>query len=169
MSENGSHLLQPRQFMAAMSQVPTGVCLVAVRDDLDDLITTASSLVSVSLDPPLISVCTDRNSYFGEVMSRSPRWALTVLAQAQRHLAARFAARGRPSARLLLEGEAHHRGAASHALIVDGAVMALEFRTVQRIPAGDHYIIVAEIISVDYLDVDREPLVRHRRGYRGLT
>ncbi len=149
-----------------MAQLPSGVVIIAVRDELDDLATTASSLVSVSLDPPLISVCTDNRSYFSEALTRSPEWSATILSAGQRHLAGRCSARGRPSARLLLAGEPHHRGACSGSLIIDGGVAALECRTVQRVPAGDHHIVIAGITAIDYVNPDLTPLLRLRRKYR---
>lgn len=169
MSTSGSHSLQPYEFTDAMSQLPSGVAVIAVRDELDDLVTTASSLVSVSLDPPLISIGTDNDSYFGEALARAQAWSVTVLAADQRHLAGRCSAKGRPSARLLLEGESHHRGAASGALIIDGGVCALECRTVQRIAAGDHHIVVASVMAIEYIDPDRPPLLRLRRAYRSAV
>ncbi len=149
-----------------MAQLPSGVVVIAVRDELDDLVTTASSLVSVSLDPPLISVCADNNSYFSEVLTRSAEWSVTMLSADQRHLAGRCSAPGRPSARLLLAGEAHHRGARSGSLIIEKGVAAVECRTVQRVSAGDHSIVVAGVTAVDYVNPDRAPLLRLRRSYR---
>ena len=51
---------------------------------------------------------------------------MTVLAAAQRALAGRFAAAGRPGARLLLDNVPHQRGAASGALIPAGGLAAFE-------------------------------------------
>jgi len=120
----------------------------------------------VSLDPALISICTDNSSYFSEVLNRSPKWSITVLSAGQRHLAGRCSARGRPSARLLLAGEAHHRGVYSDSLIIDGGVAALECHTLQQVPAGDHHIVIASVTAIDYVDPAGVPLLRLRRSYR---
>ena len=45
-----------RDFAAAMRQYAAGVCLLTVRDDIDDVGTTVSSVMSVSADPPLVAV-----------------------------------------------------------------------------------------------------------------
>ncbi len=168
MSTSGSLPLQPYEFVDAMAQLPAAISLVTLRDELDDVVTTASSLVSVSLQPALISICTDQASYFNEALAQSPEWAVTVLSATQRHLAGRCSAPGRPSARLLLAEEPHHRGAHSAALIVEQGVVALECRTIQRIQAGDHYLVIAEVAAVDYINSAREPLIRLRRTYRGV-
>ena len=156
------------EFRTALSQFATGVAVVTLRDDLDDLATTATSLVAVSIDPPLISVSTDNGSYFSEALERSESWAVTVLSANQRQLAGRFAAAGRPSARLLLSDSEHHRGPRSGALVIDGGLAAWECRTVSRVPAGDHHIVIAEVIAVDYVNPGSSPLIRWHRSYREL-
>jgi flavin reductase (DIM6/NTAB) family NADH-FMN oxidoreductase RutF len=106
-------------------------------------------------------------SYLAEVLGRRDRWALTVLAAGQRALAGRFAAEGRPSARLLLAAAPHHRGPLSGALVVEGGLAALECETRQRIEAGDHVLFVAEVLAIDYTgEHAADPLIRVNRRYR---
>ena len=45
--------VDPREFAAALRQYAAGVVLLTVHDDLDDVGTTVTSLMSVSADPPL--------------------------------------------------------------------------------------------------------------------
>jgi flavin reductase (DIM6/NTAB) family NADH-FMN oxidoreductase RutF len=96
------------------------------------------------------------------------RFAVTLLAAGQRALAGRFAAAGRPGARLLLEGVPYQRGAASGALIPDGGVAALECEAVQRVPAGDHVLVIASVLSVPYVAEAGDPLIRFAGRYPGL-
>ncbi|WP_106399729.1 flavin reductase family protein [Actinocorallia populi] len=155
----------PQDFTAALASFATGVAVVTVRDGRDDIGTTVTAFTSVSLDPPMVLVGVAEESYLCEVLHRRDRWAVTVLAVAQRALAGRFAAEGRPSARLLLGGQPHHRGPRSEALVIEGGMAAVECETRLRIPAGDHVLIVAEVLAVDYLD-QGEPLIRVNRRYR---
>jgi flavin reductase (DIM6/NTAB) family NADH-FMN oxidoreductase RutF len=141
------------------------VVVVTVRDGRDDLGTTVTSFMSVSMDPPMVVVAVDVESYLSEVLHRQDRWAATVLSDRQRALAGRFAAQGRPSARLLIANEAHHRGPLSGALIVDDGLTALECQTRQRIPAGDHVLFVADVLAADYASSGGGPLVRVNRRY----
>ncbi|WP_089328214.1 flavin reductase family protein [Actinomadura meyerae] len=152
-------------FVEAVAGFATGVAVLTVRDGRDDLGTTVTSFMSVSLDPPLVVASVATSSYLAEVLNRRPRWAATVLASAQRALAGRFAAEGRPSARILLAAEPHHRGPHSDALIPDTGVSALECETRQVIEAGDHTLFVAEALATDYVSRDRSPLVRVNRRY----
>jgi flavin reductase (DIM6/NTAB) family NADH-FMN oxidoreductase RutF len=151
----------------AVSTFATGVLVVTVCDGRDDLGTTVTAFMPVSLDPPLVCVSIAAESYLAEVLGRQGRWALTVLAAGQRALAGRFAAEGRPSARLLLAAAPHHRGALSGALVIEGGLAALECETRQQIEAGDHVLFVAEVLAIDYTgEHAADPLIRVNRRYR---
>jgi flavin reductase (DIM6/NTAB) family NADH-FMN oxidoreductase RutF len=152
----------------AQALFPTGVTLVMVADGRDDIGTTVSAFCPVSLSPPLVLVSLIAGSYPAEVLGRVDRFAVTVLAAAQRALAGRFAVAGRPGARLLLEGVPHQRGPMSGALIPDGGVAALECEAAQRVPAGDHLLIIASVLRVPYVAESGEPLVRFAGRYPGL-
>jgi flavin reductase (DIM6/NTAB) family NADH-FMN oxidoreductase RutF len=156
----------PRDFTDALATFATGVVVVTVRDGRDDIGTTLTAFASVSLDPPMVVIGVAAESYLCEVLHRCDRWAATVLSADQRAIAGRFAAAGRPSARLLIASVPHHRGPLSDALIVDDALSALECETRRRVPAGDHVLFVADVLSVDYVDPGRPPLIRFNHRYR---
>jgi flavin reductase (DIM6/NTAB) family NADH-FMN oxidoreductase RutF len=143
----------------------TGVVVVTVRDDRDDIGATVTAFSSVSLDPPMVLVGIGADSYLAEVLDRRDRWAATVLGTGQRALAGRFATAGRPSARLLIADEPHHRGRLSDALVIEGGLTGLECATSRRVPAGDHVLYLAEVAGVDYLTPATRPLIRVNRGY----
>jgi flavin reductase (DIM6/NTAB) family NADH-FMN oxidoreductase RutF len=155
-----------QDFTDALATFATGVVVVTVRDGRDDIGTTLTGFSSVSLDPPMVMIAVASESYLTEVLHRCDRWAVTVLAAPQRAIAGRFAAAGRPSARLLIASVPHHRGRRSDALIMDDGMAALECETRQRVPAGDHVLFVAEAVSVDYVATNRSPLIRVNRRYR---
>ncbi|MFD0658394.1 flavin reductase family protein [Thermocatellispora tengchongensis] len=150
-----------------MRQVAAAVTVVTVRDDRDDLGGTVSTFASISLDPPLVMV--SLAGYLREVLLRRDLWAASVLSAGQKAMASRFATPGRPSARLLLAGTPHHRGAVGGALIVEGGLTALEAETTQAIPAGDHTIFLARPLAIDYVDATAHPLLRHRSRYTTHT
>ncbi|MBE1534598.1 flavin reductase family protein [Actinomadura algeriensis] len=152
-------------FVEAVAGFATGVVVLTVRDGRDDHGTTVTSFMSVSLEPPLVLVGLSSSSYLAEVLGRRDRWAATVLSSGQRALAGRFAAAGRPGARILLAGEPHHRGTESDALVPENGVAALECGTRQTIEAGDHALFVAEILAADYITREKEPLIRVNRRY----
>lgn len=152
-------------FTEALSRFATGVTILSVRDDADDVAIVATSFTSVSLRPPQIVVSLGDATYFYEVMQRQDLWAASILAGGQERLAGRFTASGRPSPRHLLDDTGHHRGTHSQALIIDSGLAGLECRTVQRVTAGDHMLVVAEVIAVDYVSDSTSALLRFHHKY----
>ncbi len=143
----------------------SGVTLVTVADGRDDIGTTVSAFCPVSLDPPLVLVSLLAGSYPAELLSRVDKFAVTLLAAAQRMLAGRFAAPGRPGARLMLDGVPHRRGELSGALIPESGLAAIECSAGQRVPAGDHLLVIAAVTAVPYVAAGGQPLVRFRGRY----
>ena len=150
---------------AALSVFASGVTLVTVADGRDDVGTTVSAFCPVSFDPPLVLVSLIAGSYPAELLGRVDRFAVTILATGQQVLAGRFAAAGRPGARLMLDGAPHQRGPLSGALIPDGGLAALECVVTGREPAGDHLLVTASVEQVPYLAESGEPLIRFAGHY----
>jgi len=155
-------------FASVAAAFASGVTLVTVADGRDDVGTTVSAFCPVSFDPPLVLVSLIAGSYPADLLGRVDRFAVTVLAAGQRALAGRFAASGRPSARLMLDGVPHQRGTWSGALIPDGGLAAVECEAGQRVEAGDHRLVIARVLDVAYLAEDGQPLIRFRGRYPSL-
>ena len=157
---------------AALSAWAGAVTLVTIADGRDDIGATVSAFCPVSVDPPLVLVSLMAGSYPAEVVGRADApalsFAVTLLSAGQRVLAGRFAASGRPGARLMLGDVPHRRGPASGALIVDGGLAAFECSAEQRITAGDHLLVIARVTGVTYVTDSGEPLIRFRRRYLAL-
>ena len=153
----------------ALEEWAAGVTLVTVADGRDDVGATVSAFCPVSDDPPLVAVSLISGSYLAEVFGRVEepvtRFAVVLLAAGQRMLSGRFAAAGRPGARLMLGDVPHRRGPASGALIVEGGLAALECSAEQVWPAGDHLLVIARVTDVPYVSDAGEPLIRFRRRY----
>lgn len=156
----------------ALSAWATGVTLLTIADGRDDIGSTVSAFLPVSLDPPLVAVSLIAGAYPAEVLSRpsfpAARFAVTLLSATQKMLAGQFAAEGRPSARLILEAVPHQRGSSSGALIPSGGLAALECSVARRVPAGDHLLVISAVESVAYVAESGDPLVRFRGRYPGF-
>jgi flavin reductase (DIM6/NTAB) family NADH-FMN oxidoreductase RutF len=155
-------------FGEALASFATGVTLVMMADGRDDIGTTVSAFCPVSWAPPLVLVSLISDSYPAEVLRRVDRFAVTVLRASQRTLAGRFAAAGRPGARLLLDDTPHARGELSGALIPSGGLAALECAAAQRVPAGDHLLVIASVLGVPYVSDASDPLIRFAGQYPAL-
>ena len=153
----------------ALTAWAAGVTLLTIADGRDDIGTTVSAFCPLSADPPLIAISLLAGSYPAEVLARLSPFAVTLLASSQRALAGRFAAAGRPGARLLLDSVPHHRGERSGALIPDDGLAALECSVTQRVPAGDHLLLIAEVTAVPHVSPAGIPLIRFRGRYPALA
>lgn len=152
-------------FATALSAWPGAVTLLTIAEGRDDIGTTVSAFCPVSADPPTVLVSLLASGYPAEVLGRIDRFAVTLLSATQRALAGRFAAAGRPGARLLLGNVAHERGEASGALIPAGGLAAFECEVTTRVAAADHVVFVAHVLAVPYVAESGEPLIRFRSGY----
>lgn len=148
-------------FTAALRQYAAGVCLLTVQDDIDDVGTTVTSVMSVSATPPLLAVGLTADGYPAEVLEDVGRCGLTVLGARHAIVASRFSSAGRPSARHLLETVPWVRGSSGAILLTD-APAALDCRLDRLVPAGDHVLAVLEVTGVPVLDESVSPLLRLR-------
>ncbi|MFF5405595.1 MULTISPECIES: flavin reductase family protein [Streptomyces] len=167
------------EFRAALSRLAAGVVLVTAQeppldpDDptapgVEDVGMTATAFMSVSLDPPLVLVSLREGSRMDDLLAEQPLWAVSVLAQSQRHIAGRFAMRGRISDRLLFEDIPYTRGEATNAPLVGGALATLECRTEQRVAAGDHTLVIGRVLTARVPSAEGGPLTYFRGRYRQL-
>ncbi|MCC3772416.1 flavin reductase family protein [Streptomyces sp. UNOC14_S4] len=161
------------EFRAALARLAAGVVLVTARDAEhgprgEDAGMTATAFLSVSLEPPLVLVSVRNDSRMDDLLERQPLWAVSVLAESQRHIAGRFAMKGRISDRLLFEDIAYERGEASGAPLVRGALAALECRTEQRVAAGDHTLVIGRVLTATAPSTESGPLTYFRGKYRRL-
>lgn len=152
-------------FTAALGQLAAGVCLLTVRDDIDDVGTTVSSVMSVSADPPLVAVGLSAGGYPAEVLGEIGACGVTVLAAQHAIVASRFAAAGRPSARHLLESVPWTRAPGSGAIVLDEGLVALDCRLHRTVEAGDHVLALLAVDDVLPGDPSAAPLLRHRGRY----
>jgi flavin reductase (DIM6/NTAB) family NADH-FMN oxidoreductase RutF len=160
--------VDPGEYAAALRQYAAGVVLLTVRDDIDDVGTTVTSLMSVSADPPLVAVGLAADGYPAEVLQSVGTGALSVLTAGQAILASRFSSAGRPSARHLLETVPWHRAPHSDAIVLDRGLVALDCRLERVVEAGDHVLALLEVVGVPVPGGDGDPLVRFRGRYVGL-
>ncbi|MEE4545813.1 flavin reductase family protein [Streptomyces sp. V4-01] len=161
-------------FRAAMTRLSAGVVLVTAHDPDDgprgeDVGMTATAFMSVSLEPPLVLASVRVGSRMDELLERQPRWAVSVLSESQRHIAGRFAMRGRISDRLLFEDISYYRGEQSGSPVLGGALAILECETEQRVPAGDHTLILGHVLTARTPSAEGGPLSYFRGRYRFLA
>ena len=128
-----------------MRFVPHNVAVLAVDHDGNRMGVTISSLVSLSLDPPLIGISIGKQASIYELLRDAGAFSISVLGGEQEDLALRFAA-GRPPL-VHWDGVAVREG--QFAPLIEGALGWLEAKTRAEHDAGDHTLFIADVVSVE--------------------
>ncbi|GAA2835147.1 flavin reductase family protein [Kitasatospora paracochleata] len=142
---------------------PTGVTALAALLDGEPVGMTASSFVSVSLDPPLVSVCAAHSSLTWPRLRRVPRLGVSVLSGAQEPVSRRLAAPGGER----FAGLDWWRSPGG-AVLFSGAGAWLDCSVEREIAAGDHVIVLLRVHATG-VDPHVGALVFHGTRYRRLA
>ncbi|MPV90369.1 flavin reductase, partial [Georgenia ruanii] len=120
---------------------------------------TASSFLSVSLDPPLVLVSVDRRTRMHDFLGPIDHYGVSVLTHDQQDVAGHFA--GRSSG---LEPRFVWRDGVP---LVDGALAHLTCRMHDRHTAGDHTLFIGEVRTIEY--GEGAPLIFFSGAFDRLT
>lgn len=145
----------------------TGVLVATTRTADVDHVMTVNAFTSVSLDPLLVLICTEKIARFRAAVLDAGTWAVSVLDTGARAASRRFAHRGR-TLDGQLGGLAHHPGTQTGLPVLDDAIGVLECATYAVYDGGDHDIVVGRVLGVDTPNPDGTPLIYHRGAYRTL-
>jgi flavin reductase (DIM6/NTAB) family NADH-FMN oxidoreductase RutF len=121
---------------------------------------TATSFISVSLDPPLVSFCVGRASTTWPDLRKAPTFAVNVLATDQAELASRFAGRGIDR---FAPPTSWHPGPGG-VPILDGTAAHLLCEPYDTVAMGDHWLVVGLVVETG-LGAPGVPLLYHRGRY----
>ena len=155
-------MVEPAMFRDVLAQWPSGVTVVTTVVDGAWHGMTASSFSSVSLNPPLVSICLDRSLYTHGLIRESGVFGVSVLAKDQTDVARRFAGMvDGVSDRFL--GETWSVAGTGTPLL-DSALGWVDCRVVHEHPGGDHTIFVGEVVAA-HTARRTAPLLFHSRGW----
>jgi flavin reductase (DIM6/NTAB) family NADH-FMN oxidoreductase RutF len=138
----------PDEFRDVVSRLPAGVAVVSLRWRGSVHATTVSSVASVSLDPPLLLFCVHTDARLREALDDVDLWSVSVLADDQGPTADWLASAGRPVVGQL-DRVPHRDAPLSGGVLVEGAAAWFECRTSAVHSAGDHDIVVGEVLSAE--------------------
>lgn len=155
--------LDAQTFKQVMAQWPSGVAVVTSMLDGERVGITASSLSSVSLEPPLVLVCAAKRLHTHDVMVQSGIFAVNILRTDQVEMGKVFAG---------LYKEVQDRFAGidtvtqiTGAPILSDALAWLDCRIRNAYDGGDHTIFVGEVLAGGTSDTFNRPLVYHNRSW----
>lgn len=165
-----SHLepVDPDHYRKAIGRLATGVSIVTTRVGQIDHAMTINSLTSVSLEPVLMLISVEREARFYDAVMEAGQWAVSLLTADAQPTAAWLATRGRPL-HGQLERVPHHRGSVTDLALMDDALAEFECRTTSTLEAGDHTLVVGEVVSMSIGDDPGDALTYYRGAFGRLA
>lgn len=150
--------IDPKRFRSVMGMFPTGVAIVATKWNGELFGATINSLTSVSLQPCMLLFCTNEGSATGTAIRHRGLFSVNILGQHQSDLSARFTGG--------LKNRFDNLAFAfspDELPLLEGAAAQLCCRVSAIHKAGDHDIILGEVLSGD--EIASDPLVFHKGAY----
>lgn len=146
-----------RQFAASISVITTGK-----QPQVHGM--TATSVTSLSMDPPLILVCIHRSNDTHRILAAGGHFGVSILSEGQVGLSNRFASKGETRSCFedldLFEGP-------HGATFFQGCVAAVEAEVSNAFDGGDHTIYVGRVVWTR-ADPALNPLVHYQGTYNRL-
>lgn len=141
----------------------TGVTVITAASADGPVGMAANSFTSVSLDPPLVLFCAGKSSGTWPLIEASGAFAVNVLDAGQEKISRLFASKEADR----FAGVGHHAGVSGSPILKD-ALAFLDCRIETLHDAGDHVIVVGEVVQLGVLH-EGSPLVFFRGGYHQLA
>lgn len=159
--------VDPDDYRRVVGRLASGVTVVTTRVGSIDHAMTANAVISVSLDPVLMLVSVEREARFHDAVMESGVWSINVLHAGARAAATWLSTRGRP-----LHGQldrvAHTRAPITGVAWLRDAMARFELRTADTHRAGDHTLLVGNVLSMQTQDDAQEALVYYRGQFGTL-
>ncbi|TSA41361.1 MAG: flavin reductase [Methylococcaceae bacterium] len=125
---------------------------------------TVTAFSSVSVEPPQILVCLNEKAETGDTIQTTQYFAVNVLTEAQEAVSNEFA--GGASQQQRFANVAWQVGTTGVPILSD-ALMVLECQVVNKVRAGTHWILIAEVVNT--VVSTGQPLLYFSGKYRQLT
>jgi flavin reductase (DIM6/NTAB) family NADH-FMN oxidoreductase RutF len=150
-------------FKGVFRNHPAGVVVITTTVDGQPVGFTATSLISVSADPPLLAFSVDSASSAWRLLSVAPTLVVNFLTAEQVEISARFATSGIDRFATtdwwsLPTGEP----------VLTGSAAWIRGEIVQRTPVGRSVLVSVLAVESDVADHASTPLVYHDRRYHGI-
>jgi len=137
-------------------RLTTGVYVIGVAHARQTNAFTAAWLMQVAFDPLLVALSVNASSASYPLLVESSAFVVNVLQQDQLELARHFGTRsGRDGDKL--EG-VRWRAGQFGAPVLSDAVAFLECRVTSSVAAGDHVVVIAEVVDGAVLEEDAIPM-----------
>ena len=158
--------LDSEKLRHAMRAWTTGVAIVTSIYEGQQYGMTVNSFISISLEPPLVSVTLKQLTHTHDLVVKSGMFAVTILTAAQKELSDRFAGK-LPNVTNRFDGVQTETISLDAPVFKEGMAY-FDCRVVSSMPIGENTLFVAEVLDARG-EGEGDPLVYHNREYWRLT
>jgi flavin reductase (DIM6/NTAB) family NADH-FMN oxidoreductase RutF len=152
--------IDPQLFRRVMGRFATGVTVVSFLRGGKPAGMTVNTLLSVSLDPPLVLISVRKASSFVDDVRVGSRYGISILSEKQHMLGPHFSAH--PGRDVSVQFKEHD----GIPLIADSLAQIVA-RVVDIHPAGDHLLFIAEIEHLAH-GPEAQPLIFFSGRYKQI-
>jgi flavin reductase (DIM6/NTAB) family NADH-FMN oxidoreductase RutF len=134
--------MNPQELRRVLGHFATGVTVITTKDEKGTPFGfTANAFTSLSLNPPLVLICVDKNVKCYSCFDESKLFAVNILAEGQDDISHRFATKG-----IEKFAGVKWRKSKNGLALLDGALAYIECKVTHSHEGGDHTIYVGEIV-----------------------
>ncbi len=156
--------IDPLDFRQTLGLFATGVTVIAV--EVDGILRgmTANAVTSVSLDPPLVLVCVQKDARMVEYLKKSSGFSINILTEDHADLSNYFAnlwSGAEPPEFNFLPWEGGPR--------LQDALGAIACQTQEFLEGGDHWIVLGRVTHLYRPKSPGRPLLYYTGRYRRLA
>jgi len=150
---------------AILRHFPYGLYVVTVGHGGEEHGMTANWVTQAAFEPPMVAVAVENLSQTIEIIRDAHHFALNVLHDGQRELAGKLG-RASTQAPEKLKGIRTKPAPVSGAPILADALGWIECRLMTTLPAGDHTLVLGEVVEAGVEHEGAKPLTLQETGFK---
>ncbi len=156
--------IDPALYRRVLGHYATGIAVITALSEGEGPVGMAvTSFTSVSLDPMLVAFCPDKGSSTWPRIEKAGHFCVNLLAHDQEAVCRAFATRGGDKF-----AGVDYRVSEHGVPVLDGALASIECAIHSVVEAGDHWIVLGRVLSLE-ASADRDPLLFFRSAYAQLA
>ena len=150
---------------SVLRHFPYGLYVVTVAHGGEEHGMTANWITQAAFEPPMIAVAVENTSKTIEMMRDAHYFGVSLLADGQRELAGKL---GRSSAQAAdkLKGVKTKPAPVSQTPVLADALGWIECRVIASLPAGDHTLVLGEVVEAGVEHQDARALTLEAAGFK---
>lgn len=137
--------MDERLFRDAMGKFATGITVVSMNDNGENIGMTVNAFMSISLDPKLIAVSIDERASMYDKLNNTEKFGVSILNENQKDLSMVFARQKEPEQEIAFIDQ-------DGVPVLQDALATISCKVKDKIKAGDHLIYIAEVTALQVND-----------------